>query len=427
MGKICINPTKMCIKTKAELLNFSKNLHKKVVYLKKFEVKKMSSLRNYYQNYYNNNYTRDVFHFKPHGKPFSMRYWDYNDKQDNLKAFLDFLTQEHIRSEDGLFAARIGYYKTFQDYKDYKLDTLYSDRLFFDFDVEDNRITPLKEEMKELDKRWNVKPKDRQPIWNKYRQLILEYDLLKTPFTEARRLCDFLLKQGIKPYLVFSGSKGFHCNLFFPELHLTQVKTIGERLSNSWSKQLKLTCLDSAVYTSRTPLQRIPYTVNEKTGLNCLPLPINITYEETLELIAKNDATPHNFLIEDYYPPEGFTKMLLRLNRKFVKESKEKQRKQKLTEIKLSKSDEYSKNIFGDVDMRALVRVIAGNREDPKGSNKYHCLFHHPDIHPSGVAFDDNYYCSTCGRIWNPYDLIKDYYGCKTKQQVINKFKELQN
>ena len=75
--------------------------------------------------------------------------------------------------------------------------------------------------------------------------------------------------------------------------------------------------------------------------------------------------------------------------------------------------------------MKALVRAIAGEREDPSYSNQYHCLFHHPDIHQSGVAFDDNYYCSTCGRVWNPYDLIKDYYGCKTKQQVINKFKEL--
>ena len=386
----------------------------------------MSSLRNYYKNYYNKNYTRDVFHFKPHGKPFSMRSWNYNENQDNLKPFLDFLTKKTIRSKDGMFAARVGYYKTLQDYKADKVDAIHSDRLFFDFDVEDERIGPLKDELKEVEKNWNATSKDRQSVWEKYQKLIFEEDLLKKPFVEARRLCDYLQKMDLKPYLAFSGSKGFHCNLFFPELHLTQVKSITGSLSKSWSKQLKLTCLDSAVYTTRTPLQRIPYTVNEKTGLNCLPLPTDVTYDESLELIAENNDKPHRFLMEDYYPPDGFTRMLLRLNAKFVEEEKEKQRWNKLREIKLSSNDEYSENIFGDVDMKALVRTIAGEREDPKGSNRYHCLFHYPDNHPSGVAFDDNYYCSTCGRIWNPYDLIKDYFNCKTKQQVINKFKELQ-
>ena len=173
-------------------------------------------------------------------------------------------------------------------------------------------------------------------------------------------------------------------------------------------------------------MQRVPYSINEKTGLNCLPLPPNVTYEETLNLVAKNDATPHDFLIENYYPPEGFSKMLVRLNDRFIAQKQEKERKSKLKRIKASRSKGYSENILGNVDMKALVRAVAGEREDPKGSNKYHCLFHYPDNHPSGVAFDENYYCSTCGRIWNPHDLIKDYYNCKTKQQVINKFKELQ-
>ncbi len=379
----------------------------------------------YYKNYYNNNYTRDVFHFKPHGHPFSMRSWNYKVNQNNLKLFLDFLTQDHIRSGDGIFAARIGYYKTLKDFKEYRKDTIYSDRLFFDFDVEDERITPLKEELKEIEKKWNVTSNERQQVWNNYQQLILEEDLLKKPFTEATKLCDFLTKQGLKPYLAFSGSKGFHCNLFFPELHLTQIKHITHALSQSWSKELNLNCLDTSVYTDRTPLQRIPYTINEKTGLNCLPLPTNITYDELVELISKNDATPHNFLIENYYPPEGFTKMLVRLNDRFI--AQENERKNKLKKNKVYSSNKYSKNIFGNVDMKSLVRTIAPEREDPKGSNKYHCLFHYPDAHPSGVAFDDNYYCSTCNRIWNPYDLIKQYYNCKTKQQVINKFKELQN
>lgn len=161
-------------------------------------------------------------------------YVDYDNKNPKN---LDFLTAEHIRQKDGLFAARIGYYKTLQDFKDYKLDTIYSDRLFFDFDVEDERIKPLKEELIKLEDNWKLAPRYRIPVWKKYQRLILEENLLETPFNEAMKLCDFLQKQGLKPYLVFSGSKGFHCNLFFPEQQLTQVKAVSESLSKSWSKQ----------------------------------------------------------------------------------------------------------------------------------------------------------------------------------------------
>lgn len=64
-------------------------------------------------------------------------------------------------------------------------------------------------------------------------------------------------------------------------------------------------------------------------------MPITVTYEETLDLIAKNDATPHNFLIEDYYPPEGFTKMLLRLNSRFTEEAKRTTKKTKTKRNKI--------------------------------------------------------------------------------------------
>ena len=64
-------------------------------------------------------------------------------------------------------------------------------------------------------------------------------------------------------------------------------------------------------------------------------------------------------------------------------------------------------------------------REDPEYSNVYHCPFHHPDKHPSGVAFEDNYWCSTCNQLWDPYDFLADIFDLKTKQEVMQKFNQI--
>lgn len=390
--------------------------------------KKDKQLEEYYSNYYNEKYTRDVFYFRPNSYIISKRNKDYHENNDNLSDFLSFLVNTSKNKELGLIASRVGYYTSLEDYKQYDVKQIYSDRLFFDFDVDDMRLKSLKEQINvENKKRGRERSKEKlNSLYTDYKNLIIDENILKKPFDEAKALCAYLESMDLRPYLIFSGSKGFHCNIFFPETHLTQIKQISKRLSNHFSNKLKLECLDPAVYTTRTPLQRVQYTKNEKTGLYCVPLPSDITYDETLDIINKNDNSPINFSIGEYYAHNDFHNMLLSLNEKIIIQDQEKQKRIKINNIKrrISKGICHD-NILEDVDMRILARKVIGEREDPEYSNIYHCPFHLPDNHPSGVAFEDNYWCSTCNQLWGPYDFLADIFDLKTKQEVMQKFNQV--
>lgn len=103
----------------------------------------------------------------------------------------------------------------------------------FDFDIDDNPdVKELKEQFKLAHNRLDGK-EHRQIIeilQDDFKRLIFEKDLLRDVYEEATRLCAYLQRFNVKPFLVFSGSKGFHVNVFFNEMKLTNLSDIQKHL-----------------------------------------------------------------------------------------------------------------------------------------------------------------------------------------------------
>ena len=198
---------------------------------------------------------------------------------------------------------------------------------------------------------------------------------------------------------------------------------ISEYLASVFQKTLGLETLDLAVNRdAQRRLQRVPYSINSKTKLYCQPIPNDISYEETLDLIAKNKNKPVEFNIDEYYAPSSFNELLVSLNDDFNKEVKRENKRQRV----MRKTGHYD-NMFEDVDLRDLAVLILGEPvAEYENRNTYCCPFH-DDNHPSAVVFKNRFYCSACGVNLNKYDFIMQVTRSKTKNEMLMNLKEIFN
>lgn len=346
-------------------------------------------LREYYNAYYNNNYLRNfrfIFdktqHFTKDGKQISYdaksltskKYGEFDTSQKKAPNFLI----QHSRMKYGLLAGEITYYKSLEDFKQGKLEKRFCDRLFFDFDVDDSpEVSLLKEEFKQANK--NLEGKERVKRYDElqktFQDLIFNEDLLFDVYQEAQKLCTHLSKYGLKPYLIASGSKGFHVNVFFDELQLKNLSQISETLAMSYMKELDLKYIDTNVFDKNKAhkrLQRCQYGVHSKTNLMTRPLPEDITYDEMLNALQEKKRHPIEFDFNSMKAPEGFNKMLIKLDREIA--FKNAQRQQELEKINKAKrlklQKKYGKNYksFNDIDLRDIANSygIDGKRQGDK-------------------------------------------------------------
>ena len=167
---------------------------------------KRKQLKEYYSNYYNNNFKRDFGLFT---NSTDLNLIKNKDNYVNDKDTLHFILSNHKKTVNGLLAGEITYYKSLEDYKKGTLNNRFCDRLFFDFDIETSQIDKIKEKINIQDLRIRSRYK------KKFQNMILTTDLLLEPYKESKKLCEYLECMGLKPYLIASGSKGFHINLFF--------------------------------------------------------------------------------------------------------------------------------------------------------------------------------------------------------------------
>lgn len=120
--------------------------------------------------------------------------------------------------------------------------------------------------------------------------------------------------------------------------------------------------------------------------------------------------------------PEGFNKMLIKLDREIA--FKNAQRQQELEKINKAKrlklQKKYGKNYksFNDIDLRDIANSygIDGKRQGDKLI--VNCPFHN-DVHPSGVVFRERFYCSTCNLTLNYYEFISRLEGTEDKDKII--------
>ena len=351
----------------------------------------------------------------------------YGEFDTSKKKALSFLTM-NSRAKYGTLAGEITYYKSLEDFKKGKLNKRFCDRLFFDFDIDDSpEVKKLKQEFKLAHEKLEGKERDEiiEILQGDFKDLLFEKDLLLEVFNESKSLCNYLAKYGLKPYLIASGSKGFHINVFFDEMNLTNLSQISQTLAMSYTKELNLKYLDFNVFDrdkAHKRLQRVQYSIHSKTDLLTRPLPLDVKYDEMLDLIQSKKRKPIDFKYDEMLSPEGFNKMLLKLDNEIS--FKNAQRRQELERINKAKrlqlEKRYGKNYksFTDIDLRDIANSygLDGKLQGEKLIVK--CPFHN-DSHPSGVVFKERFHCSTCNLTLNYYDFISRLEGTEDKDKII--------
>lgn len=398
------------------------------------------ALRRYYKAYYNDNFLRNFRFIHDKEQSFvnkegetikyyanSLNAFKYGEKDTSINKASNWLITKS-KANDGTLAGEITYYKNLNDFKEGAIEKRFCDRLFFDFDIDDSpEVKILKSEFKrandelegkELTERLRVLQKD-------FQDLIFNSDLLFDVFNETKALSNYLAKYGLKPYLIASGSKGFHINVFFDEMQLSNLSQISQTLALSYKKELNLKYLDFNVFDRdkiQKRLQRVQYGIHSKTNLLTTPLPSNCPYDEMLTILKKNKRRPIDFRYDEMLSPEGFNNMLKRLDREIS--FKNAQRKKELDEINKAKRQrlqkKYGKNYksFNDIDLRDIANAygIDGKRQGERMIVS--CPFHN-DTHPSSVVFKERFYCSTCNMTLNYYDFISKLEGTEDKDKIM--------
>jgi len=403
---------------------------------------KSPSLKEYYRIYYDSNYFRDVRCIKDekafsNGKrtKYNTDVFKYPNKpyiENHWKLFYNFIFK-HNKGE-GTLASSLTHFRNLQDYQTGDDSLRYSDRLFFDFDVEDSRAKALKEEIKNA----NISKFGKERIsaikhsQKDFRKLILYDNLLEKPFNELQLMMYYMESQGMKPYPIFSGSKGFHLLIFFEPLQLENVSEITTNLTSHLKTKLELDSLDLNVSDSLKRVKRIPYSKHERTMLYTTPFDRDLSYDELLKMIKRNTGKPQIFDKEEYIAPKSFTKELILLNQDITRLEMEK--KEKIEELNklenANRNHQYFSNnsvkkdtIFSD--MRELCKVLLGEpSHEYKKYNSYKCPFH-DDNNPSALVYDKVFVCKACNLKLNYFDFIRKLFKLESDEEVKWKMRKI--
>lgn len=283
----------------------------------------------------------------------------------------------------------------------------YSDRLFFDFDLEN-------ETYKELQKSSDA------------RDMLFNSTILETPFNEVAMVYDYLSDDGFKPYTVFSASKGMHMYCFFNPCYIENIGIISMKYAETIQNELNLKTLDFAVNKdAHMRKARLPYSRHNKTDLFATPYNVNDDLSDIL-FDAVNPSIK-DFHISDYIM-KGFSEVLMDTD-KDVSDllQKKQQRMEKERELERQSNKDvivYKDIDFSAINMRDLVRDVASDYF-VKSMGKYDiylCPFH-SDTNHSAYCYEKIFGCASCGKSWNYYDFLKDYYGLTEKKDIINELK----
>lgn len=406
-------------------------------------------LRTYYKNYFNDDYFRFVRYVKDttvSSKGVESKYdtdvLNYPlvsdpSKWTPEKLFLNFLLR-HYKLGTGSLLAGLTHFKNISDYRTNDVNSLLAGKLFFDFDVDDPRTKDLKHKILDVKRDPDITGKSRldfiKQCQDDFKRLILEEDLLKSPFGEVMKLKSYLLENDISPYIVFSGSKGFHVNIFFKDLVLNDLTNLNRSFANIFKRKLGLNLLDFNIYgNSLTAVQRVPYGVHERTGLYTTPVDPEISYDELLDLISKNRLKVHDFNMSDYYVNEEFRRTLKEVDKEnMIKKEANDLKQEEVNRLKKKYSpSHYGKNggnkslIFED--MRELLKVVVGEPvREYEHYNSYICPFH-DDHKPSALVSRYKFKCKSCNLNLNYFEFLRKYYDLESDDEVKQKMKELKN
>ncbi len=397
-------------------------------------------LKEYYIGYYNGNFLRDfryIFDKNVPNHTFTSKKIKPN-MNPSVKA-LNFLTSYNHMGRHGLLGGEITYFKSLDEYMKGDISRRWSDRLFFDIDIEDERVDDIKTKIKEArnDLKGKEMTKRIDELKGQFRELIFRHDLLLPTFEESKNLCLYLEDLGLRPYLIFSGSKGFHVNIFFEETRLQNLSQISRLFAKTFSQKLDLKYLDWNVFDKKKAqkrLQRCQYAYHSRTDLLTLPIPNIYDYDEFISIIEKNKKTPIDFDMNEYISDNGFRDSLIHNDKEFSiyndRRKRELEKKNLERQRRLKKKMKGNYQSFKDIDMVQLYSAYGGEviKQYPDKAI-VRCLFHGSDNNPSAVIFKDSnyFYCSSCGVSLNYYSFIAMMEGLSLddKSEIMEKLHEV--
>lgn len=98
-------------------------------------------------------------------------------------------------------------------------------------------------------------------------------------------------RSGVKVY--YSGNKGFHLFFVFDFVKKELITKAGVRVFAT--NKLGLGGVDPAVILDMRRMSRVPLTLNNKTDLYCLPLPLNIIHTLTFDRVKEIAKVPYYY------------------------------------------------------------------------------------------------------------------------------------
>ena len=399
-----------------------------------------SNFKEYYTSFYGNQYFRELRYVDTDkNKAETLKYPKASKNSNPDKRFNGFINKYKNKGINTLVSS-LTFYSNVEDFHSKDYDKRYTDRLFFDFDIEDNpKVKELKENIKiaKLELYEDERTAAINDYQKQFRNLILNDNLLLEPFEEVKALMNYFMEGlAIKPYPVFSGSKGFHLIIFLNPMKLININQLSYNLASYLKKKLDLKLIDLSV--NKDPIsrvQRIPYSKHERTGFYTVPIDNNVSYDELLKHIKRNRNRPSLFDRESYIPDEYFHKNLINLNAKiteYLMKSEMKQKELQKQKRELLAAKRKTKNLssvdsidFSNIDMRSLVSKVLGSPErEYSNYSMFKCPFHN-DNNPSLKVSAKYCSCYSCGFYYNYYDFIKEYYNLKTDEEIIKKLYEI--
>ena len=138
--------------------------------------------------------------------------------------------------------------------------------------------------------------------------LVLDLDSkdLKQSFREAQKLVSYLLSKKTIPRVYFSGSKGYHVYIDFPETEIENFEAL-KRLGIKIAAKLKLITVDPSVFEPSRVI-RIPFSKHGGSGLYCKP--INPEKFVEMDYLTMKVFVRHSFSPIEVHECKSFSKLL---------------------------------------------------------------------------------------------------------------------
>jgi hypothetical protein len=300
-----------------------------------------------------------------------------------------------------------------------KTEPIVYDRVFFDFDIDNNQAYQLKKQIQDLRSRGpNHQKMLQDDLKEKLRNLILDEKIAKPAIDEAKIFSIQLKKWfGSYPILFFSGCKGCHAYIFFEPINNVDINRsltwFAEKIKNNNQYQT----LDLSVNkNAKTRVSRVPFSKHQYTGLTVVPFQVNDTYEE---IMTKSLSPGIGFFTREAYY-SNFGEYLQEID-PILKHNVKIQKENQIKVASVNKNKSY-KSIVDD--HRLFFKSILGEpikEYSDKEYVMYHCPFQdHEDNNPSFRVYKTGYQCYGCNRKGNYFQFLKDYNKWSDKEVKIH-------